>query len=488
MESNKQEKPAKPADDDAKVSLNQLAEKAKTQRFSPAEEEQAKALLKTEFAGGKKTLSSAISAAISLPWIISTHAITGVWPDLKPLAQKSLLAALAKETSDPARRTRLSLARAFLKIDPALSAKLAGALCVEMLANSESADSQNPEKPVEPGKPEKAETPALALKDRQLFYNVMIGQGKPWMLHLPLDDLKKAESAALVRCALAACFEGKTAPFTQLSLIQWLAANDDLAELPAKTISLMANSVEKWNSRWKKELEKVESLPAPLLETAQKPTKSESPKTSAPDRKPEKETASEKPTQKNQPSENSRSRKKAGPDSPQKSSAPERPSQTHQNLPRERSAPAHFHLPATLKQIESHFKTLQDDLQKARAEIQNLKSRDRRQPMRKTEVAPGENFDAEELRRHNSQLESTVADLRQQLEELAANSEDEAFSRQAGGEAEQFKTLLGIKLRDQFEEFEAMKREAADEVFREHYRDMLDSIFQLLEKQGVPLR
>ena len=57
----------------------------------------------------------------------------------------------------------------------------------------------------------------------------------------------------------------------------------------------------------------------------------------------------------------------------------------------------------------------------------------------------------------------------------------------SAGEKEQFKALLGIKLRANHAEFEKLAREPVDEVFREHYRLLLEDVFNVLEKQGVAL-
>src|SRR5205823_14098313 len=95
---------------------------------------------------------------------------------------------------------------------------------------------------------------------------------------------------------------------------------------------------------------------------------------------------------------------------------------------------------------------------------------------------------------HNKKLDQTVDELRQQLEKLARHHEDQDTAMQAHSEerieneTEQFKRLLGIKLRDSFAEFQSLRTQSADDVIRQHFGDMLADVFEALEKQGIPLR
>src|SRR5207249_4531015 len=93
--------------------------------------------------------------------------------------------------------------------------------------------------------------------------------------------------------------------------------------------------------------------------------------------------------------------------------------------------------------------------------------------------------DSESLRRHNVQLQETVEDLRRQLEELASDHEDRASVLDGSDELQQFKTLLGVKLGQDFSDFETLRDEPATEVVRRHLRDLLDHIFKVLNAEGV---
>jgi hypothetical protein len=53
---------------------------------------------------------------------------------------------------------------------------------------------------------------------------------------------------------------------------------------------------------------------------------------------------------------------------------------------------------------------------------------------------------------------------------------------------EQFKALLGIKLQTEFADFQKLSKEPPDEVLREHYRLLLEDVFNALQKQGIEFR
>ena len=499
--------------EESSSTLPQLVEKAQSQRLSPAEEERVAQLLQAEFLLGKTALAPAISDAVRLPWMVGVTALIGAWTEMKPTAQKSLLVALRKETSDSAPRLRLSFARALFKIDPALAAKQTAALCAELLKNSHDESSANDQ-------PDSAKAQTLAVKFRHLIFNVLIGKGKPWLLHLPIDALKADELAALIRCAIQTGFESKGAPFTQLALIEWLAnaANRELlTKLDEDLIAQISQCVEKWNARWKKELAKIENLPAQIQAAAvvvanREPAEPQKSPAQNSEKQPQRKSRdSRKDESVSEEKQEPIAAEKQLTASPEKSREPRREGDSRPTVQRESHYPADekrerqspradrersrpqreaFHFPNALKQIDSYVASLQNDLAKARAELKQVGGKSDRRP-RREEADPkpiGDDFNAEELRRHNAQLEATISEMRQHLDEMTAHSEDMAVSRQENGEAEQLRTLLGLKLTEKFAEFQAMKNEAADAVFREHYRDLLDFIFDLLQQQGIQFR
>jgi hypothetical protein len=105
---------------------------------------------------------------------------------------------------------------------------------------------------------------------------------------------------------------------------------------------------------------------------------------------------------------------------------------------------------------------------------------------------PGE-LSAEELLRVNQQLESRNAELKTRIDELTVDSEERAASiglitdAPAPDAAEQLRTILGFKLKDDFEDFIALQQEARDLVVQQHYRSVLQHVFEVLVAEGVQL-
>ena len=68
---------------------------------------------------------------------------------------------------------------------------------------------------------------------------------------------------------------------------------------------------------------------------------------------------------------------------------------------------------------------------------------------------------------------------------LQANGEE---NQTRTDEREQFKALLGIKLRVNFAEFKELAKEPQDQIYKEPFRLLLEDVFQILESHGVPLK
>jgi len=429
--------------------LAKLVETSKTTRLSTEQEAEAAALVKASLLAGKAGIGAAVESAVALPWIVGVNSIVETWPALKPLARKNLLAAITAQQTEPARRFRLSLGRGMFTLDPEMAMKLIQGVCAEMALGENGALTQN---------------------DRQMFGNVLIGKDKPWLIRLPLADLKDDEGAAIIRCAVAACFSRQCPPLTQLILVRWIASAGRLATLPEDLMESIAKSVKRWHPKLQDQFKTDVSEVPLLLEEALK-------KQPAP--------------QQSQPQQQQQPERQERPQSRQETPRPERRQQ--QQPPAQRPAAGAFDLVSTLRQIEAHVQSLKSELNQAKNDLrqQGKPSRDqgrRNRPAETIESVPG---DIEEIKRHNQQLEETVTELRKQLEELAADHEDIAASMQAHDEKpqadgkEQLKALLGIKLSEEYEEFQKLAKEPPDEVFREHYRLLLEDVFNELEKQGI---
>jgi hypothetical protein len=427
---------------DKNQALADLVETAKSTRLSPAQESEAVGLAKASLLAGKAAIAKAVQSMTSLPWIIGVTAIVESWPELKAASRRNLLSDLSATQTEQGRRFRLSLARGMLSHDAPLALKLIAAVCVEMTSSENGLPSQ---------------------KDSQIFSNVVIGKGKPWLLRLPIAEFKNTDAEAIIRCVIISCFPGQCPPLTQLSVIRWIAPGGRLATLPEALLESIGKAVMRWHPKMQSQLKAdVPELP-PAIDQALKAPAETHPRP----RLPQERAGSPPPVKTRQPS-------------PTPAAKPAQPG---------------FDLATTLRQIEAHVHSLRSELNRAKAELaqkpESLRRHGRDQGKRRPEPLESDPVEIESLQRHNLQLEETVDELRRQLEDLAADHEDIATSMGAHteappvGEKEQFKVLLGIKLRADHVEFEKLAKEPPDEVFREHYRLLLENVFKVLENLGV---
>ena len=96
------------------------------------------------------------------------------------------------------------------------------------------------------------------------------------------------------------------------------------------------------------------------------------------------------------------------------------------------------------------------------------------------------------MSRLNQQLEFRNAELKARIEELTLDSEQRATSL---GLAEtqpkeldpcsQLKTLLAFKLQEDFEDFHALEQQAKDIVVQQHYKTVLQHVFEVLQNEGI---
>jgi len=492
--------PPEAAETDALVLL---AQAAKAARLSPADEERATALLKERLTGAKAGINTAVGPMIDgLPWIVCVNAVSAVWEQLSVPMRRHLLGSIVKIESEPARRLRLSLARAVFKLEPAAGLKLVAAAA---------ADLRNPE------------TGALTAKYRQFFFNIFIGKGKPWLLQLPLGDLKPSEADALVHCAIE-CFPF-CPPLSQLSILRWAHGAGRLKKVSAADLETAAKGVTRWNAKLQRQLKaeiaelpaaleavlKPEALqpePEPAPAETKRPESRKAPRASAPETGHEKEATPEPATPSAPaapmeeliiPGRAERLAKKAEEKLANKRPEPERrkPERTEERERPERveRTARSFDVKEALRGVESYVAALRSELEQTKTQLSRQDQEGKRGG--RSARASGEEkspVEAEALTRHNARLEATVADLRAQLEDLAAHHEAVAESRQLHtGEPlpegeEQLKALLSIKLQESYETYEAMRLEPLDKVFRLDYRDLLGSVFETLLNAGVSLK
>ena len=457
-----------------------LVNAGKSARLSPADEEHAIQLLKQTVVAGPKALPATLEAILALPWSVGVKAVTEAWPNTKPAGRTRLLNGLAKLDSDISRRIRLSLARGLHAQDPASTLKLLLGVC-EAMGGTEGGSSA---------------------KDRQIFANVMLGKARPWIMNIPMAEMKPAEAHKLITPALEACSQSPV--FTQIWVLRWICDAGKFDTLPAEHVEAICKSLSRWQPRWKKELRKIiPKLPEPIEQLlgdtpapapAHAPTSAHAP-SSAPAPAPVfDESDATAPLQAFLASDPTRAPAQPEPNEPSSSSESGPSGEGHPAEPR---APAHsrqpevqhrgrpqsgpFDLTRSLREIESYVVRLRSELQQAQ-----VASRRREPERHRTRVQPsGSPEELDELRRHNQQLEEQNEDLRRRIEELASDHEDRAATLEINDTLEQFKSYLGLRLKEDFADYNAISRESLNEVVRRHAFEILGRIFSLLQSEGV---
>lgn len=510
--------------DDHSVSLEVLAERAGTGRLNPTEEGTAAKLLTKCLLGGRTDVAQAVAMTPLLPWIVSVQAATQAWPEMKPSFRAQFLAGLARTQGESAARIRLSLARGLYKVDQVAARKLI-LLTLKLLRNKQ--------------------TGLLEGKGAAMFANVLIGRGKAWVLQIPLQEMKPAEADLLVFSALHGAFHAPQAPVAQLGILRWASVSERLTRLPEALEQLISKNVARWSAKWQSTLRKeITNLPESLAEQLKGHSKKDRNKTAedgppadedgtadsgadaeANEHGPDLQTSETEESHRN-PSERDESEddgddeqdvkdeEESDPEDTQRSSrTKQRPiyvsktvpnsqashSQGGQNhsghLSRRSGSPSHFNLQETLRQIDGYVAGLRNELLSVQKQLRQREDdprRGRRSDRTAPAVTPGD-LSAEELLRLNQQLETRNAELKARIEELTTDSEERAASSGLTADTEppdsgtQLRMLLGFKLKDDYEDFLALQQEARDLVVQQHYKTVLEHVFEVLETEGVPL-
>jgi hypothetical protein len=351
--------------------------------------------------------------------------------------------------------------------------------------------------------------------------------------------MKPAEADLTVFAALHGAFHQPQAPLTQLSIVKWAAAAGRLANLPPALEQMTLKGVSRWSGKWQMALRReVSPLPDSWTDVLKSPIQAD--KTSSepasysslpgdgeegspsgeddrvisPDRDPgDREDSEDDPEAKEREEEEVKANDDAddeddfgadeGTETRRKphrqrpvyvSKTVPNPAANHQSGPQQarRGSAQPFNLQETLRQVEQYVATLRNDLQAAQKQ---LRQRDDERRQRRTErPAPLANpveLSLEEAIRLNHQLESRNAELQSRIDELTVDSEARAASRGLITDTpvldpeSELRTLLGFKLKEDFEDFQALEQEARDLVVQQHYRTVLRHVFEVLEAEGV---
>jgi hypothetical protein len=465
--------------------------------------------------GGRAEVAKAVATVPRLPWMVTVQAIASAWPEIKPTFRAQFLAGLARTTGEAAARVRLSIARGLYKVDPTAALKLI-LLTLKMLRDKE--------------------TGLLEGKGASILSSVLIGRGKAWILQIPLTTMKPAEADLLVFAAVHGAFHQPQAPLTQLGIVKWAASADRLASLPPALEQLVLKGISRWSAKWQASLRReVSPLPDAWVEILKSPAASER-TSAAPGSSPSHAEVSEQSVESEEdldeaaaPGEERDSRHSIedpeargledededeeeddddAPGGDKTFPAHSKPQKqrpvyvsktvpspgTHHAAPAQsrRGAPAAFNLQETLRQVEHYVSTLRNELQAAQKQLRQRED-DRRQRRNERPVPvanPGE-LSLEEAIRLNHQLESRNAELQSRLDELTLDSEARAASKglvtdtPVEDTGKELRTLLGFKLKEDFEDYQALEQEARDLVVQQHYRTLLRHVFEVLEGEGV---
>jgi hypothetical protein len=505
---------AAPETEPLEGTLEDFALRARKGRLNPEEEAEAARLLKEALLGGRAEVAKAVAVTPQLPWVVTVQATASVWPDIKPTFRAQFLAGLARTAGEAAARIRLSLARGLFKVDPAASLKLI-LLTLKVLRDKE--------------------TGLLEGKGASILANVLIGRGKAWVLQLPLGELKPAEVDLLVFAALHGAFHQPQAPLTQLSILKWAATADRLSKLPQALEQMVLKGVARWSGKWQASLRReVTPLPDSWVEMLKSPSPSgrgagetpsrqglpsgvedadsaeggshatdaashlqdaAHPDTEADEREREEDVEYEEDADESDSEESGGSQNRRQKQRPvYVSKTVPGPGNHHSQQQQSRRGGAQpFNLQDTLRQVEQHVAGLRNELQAAHKQLRQREDDGRRQRRneRPAPVANPADLSLEEAIRLNHQLESRNAELQSRITELTLDSEARATSRGLVTDTPvqdtntELRTLLGFKLKEDFEDFQALEQEARDLVVQQHYRTVLQHVFEVLDGEGV---
>ena len=514
-----------PESGDPKADLTALAQTGNTNRLSPADEDKATRLMRNCLLEGTDGLAAALAAMPLLPWILGVRAIESAWQELLADSRAAVLDGLTNMDTDNGYRLRLSMARSLARVELSEAVKVAAATCRSMW---------------------NSETGSLKPEHSKLIGNVFIGRGKPWALQLQLADLPAEDANAILSAVVFSTFNVNNAPITQLSVLRYGGAR--IATLHENLIGMVARTVGRWAGKWQSALRKevadlpeailsvlqaerapelqrrggeeraaaaVEeteaAVPAELQEKLRLAAESEDPAAveavnqeiaawresekiarldaldAEEDENDDEEEDEDEPAA--EASGEGGGRRRRG-----RNDRKERPAYVSRDQERGQSG---FNFSATLKQLESYVAGLRSDLATAqsrlrRAEGEGGKSR-RESADRPVLSAVDANLSPDELKRLVIQLESRVEELKARVEELTSDSEARALAMAAGtadtvpDAVTQLRTLLALKLQEDYADFLTLQKESPDAIVQQHYRGLINHVFEVLRGEQIPL-
>ena len=494
------------------ATLAHMVTTAQAGRMSPADETQTADLLRQALLGGKPEINEALDAIAKLPWPVSVNGLNAAWPEMKPYGRRLFVSGMKTTAFDGeiGRRIRLSITRGLVKVDEPQAAKWACAIAAEMLG----------------------EDGILTTRDRQSFFNVLVGKGKPWLLRLPIDSLKDDDLAHLLNAAISTIFTGGCPPFTQSAFLLWLMKIGKLEVLSERSQQAIAQSIRKWPGRLMRDFKTLpENLPTILAEAFQEKGAKRDDAAPGEERDEAEDRIESKSTEKTDVDEKSDDEDEDDEDEDDededdepRGERPKHPPYVSPGQPnrpsiqgarnerggseRERGNGNTADPVALLRQLDNFIRQQSQQLTQAKTKLRQLENdqkgggggRDSKRGRGRggryggsgdnvwPDTTPPE--DNESLRRYVAQLESINAELRTRLEDLAQDGERRVQSLVSPegtplSEREQLVNFLALKLGKDHADFLKLSTEPDDEVFREHYRIVAQNVFEILAAEGI---
>ncbi len=523
-------------------SIEEFALRAQKERLPADDETRAGTLLSELLLGGRSDVARAVACIPRLPWTVVTHAATKAWPEMKATLRTQMLAGLAKSQGEAAARIRLSLARGLFKIDQAAALKLI-ILTVKSMRDRASGLLSGRGAAhfagvlIGRGKAWILQVPTESLKPAEV--DLLVQAALHGAFHAPqppltqIHTIKWAESLGGL--------QKLPEPLEQLilnSISRWSSKWQGVLKREIKDLP------DKWLGSLKQHTSADKSTGAEPSESpaedgtdprAEESSSTKNRKQRHPVRKDNdsnNELASEEDSKSRDEDEDSPEQGDSSEvDSPEsESEAPrqhsrgERPVYVSKTIPPSRStlynsnehaiepgarhenqgahsqrrgnSGAPFNLHETLRQIESYASGLRAELAASQKQLRNAEETQKR-ARRPEKIAPAPipgSPSVDELNRLNQQLEFRNAELMARIEEMTLDSEERATSRGLAavepiepGASEQLKTLLAFKLQEDFEDFHALQQQAKDIVVQQHYKTVIQHVFEVLQAEGIPL-
>ena len=510
---------------DPKAELAAISQNGNTNRLSPSDEDKATRLMHICLLEGGEGIPAALATMPLLPWILGVRAIESAWKDLPADSRTTVLDGLTKMDTDNGYRLRLSMARSLARVELSEAVKVAAATCRSMWD---------------------AQSGSLKAEHSKLIGNVFIGRGKPWVLQLQLADLPAEDASAILSAVVFSTFNVNNAPVTQLSVLRF--AGSRIASLHENLIGMVGRAVARWNGKWQSALKKevtdlpeailsvmkadstpeprqraseesrgaaAEEVETPLLAELQEKLRlaAESEDPAAVEsvnqeiaawreaakiariealnaEEDEDEDEDEEDEADAEPAaEEGGGRRRRG-----RNDRKERPVYVPRDQERGQAA---FNFSGALKQLESYVSGLRSDLTIAQNRLRRAEGeggKPRRESVDRPVLSHDEaNLSPDELKRLVIQLEGRVAELKSRVEELTSDSEARALAMAAGttdaapDAVTQLRTLLALKLQEDYADFLTLQKESPDAIVQQHYRGLINHVFEVLRGEQIPL-